>query len=112
MTLGLVGIVLTLGVPSFADLVANHRLRVEVDRLFHAVHLARKESVVRRRVMTLCPSSDGLDCVPGGDWAGGWMLFVNRDRDLPPYVSIAHRASVAVVAPARSVGKSTKYSMH
>ena len=83
MTLGLVSIVLTLGIPSFTDLVANHRLRVEVDRLFHAVHLARKESVVRRRVVTLCPSPDGVDCVPGGEWAGGWMLFVNRDRDLP-----------------------------
>jgi len=83
MTLALVALILTLGLPSFGAIVASHRLRVEVDQLFHAVHLARKESVVRRRVMTICPTRNGADCGPRSDWSEGWMLFVNIDRDWP-----------------------------
>lgn len=83
MTLALMAAVLTLGIPSFGSIVANHRLRVEVDALFHAVHLARKASVVRRRVVTICPSYDGIDCEHGFDWSMGWIMFVNTDRDQP-----------------------------
>ena len=36
MTLALVALVLTLGLPSFGSLVADKRLRVETDALFHA----------------------------------------------------------------------------
>ncbi len=84
MTLTLVALVLTLGIPSFGSILANNRLSVEVDALFHAVHLARKASVVRRRVVTICPSYDGINCEPGLDWSMGWMMFVNTDRDQPP----------------------------
>ena len=83
MTMTLVALVLTLGIPSFGSIVADHRLKVEVDALFHAVHVARKASIVRRRVVTICPSYDGSDCVPGLDWSMGWMMFVNTDRDQP-----------------------------
>ena len=83
MTLALVALVLTLGIPSFGSILANNRLKAEVDALFHAVHLARKSSIVRRRVVTLCPSADGVACEPGFDWSIGWMMFVNTDRDQP-----------------------------
>lgn len=84
MTLVLVALVMTLGLPSFGAIVANHRLRVEVDALFHAIHLARKDSVTRRRAVTLCPTVDGRNCRPGYDWSSGWIRFVNLDRDEPP----------------------------
>jgi len=83
MTLGLVALILMVGVPSFGNIAANHRLRVDVDALFHAIHLARQDSVVRRRVVSLCPSVDGQSCEPGMDWSSGWMTFVNIDRDWP-----------------------------
>jgi len=83
MTLGLLTIVLTLGVPSFGNIVVNQRLMSQTNALFHAVHLARKESVVRRRVVSLCPTVDGNTCTSGSDWSGGWMMFVNLDRDWP-----------------------------
>ena len=83
ITIGVVAVILSVGVPSLGKMVADHRLRVEVDALFHAVHLARKESVFRRRVVTLCPTRDGLNCQPGMDWSIGWMMFVNLDRDMP-----------------------------
>ena len=78
-----VSIVVSLGVSSFGKMVADHRLRTEVDALFHAVHLARKESISWRRAVTLCPTPDGRSCQAGKDWSQGWMMFVNLDRDRP-----------------------------
>jgi type IV fimbrial biogenesis protein FimT len=83
MTLGLIAVLATLAIPALGAIVANHRLRVEVDKLFHAVHEARKESVVRRRVVTICPTVKGNDCGGREDWSTGWMTFVNVDRDWP-----------------------------
>ncbi|MDH4049284.1 MAG: GspH/FimT family pseudopilin [Gammaproteobacteria bacterium] len=84
MTLGLVAVIVTLGLPSFGSILAGSRLRAEANALFEAVHLARKESIVRRRAVTLCPSLDGQNCDPLNDWSVGWMRFVNTDRDDPP----------------------------
>lgn len=86
MTLALVAILITLGVPALADTLARQRQRVEIDALFHAVHLARKESIMRRKVVSLCPSVDGETCAPGRDWSSGWIMFENKDRDSPPRV--------------------------
>ena len=80
MTLGLLSIVLGLGLPSLAGLVADNALRAETDALFHAMHLARQESVIRRRVVTLCASVDGESCDPDNRWSDGWILFVNERR--------------------------------
>ncbi|MGB5245276.1 MAG: GspH/FimT family pseudopilin [Woeseia sp.] len=83
MTTALAAIVLGIGVPSMGKLAADQRLRAQIDPLFHAVHLARKESVVRRKEVTLCGSHDGERCAPDYDWSDGWLLFVNSDRDQP-----------------------------
>ena len=78
MTLGLVAVLMGVGVPSLGALAADKRLRVEVDALFHAIYLARTESIARRRVVSICPSLDGQYCSPGYDWSDGWIVFVNK----------------------------------
>lgn len=103
MTLVLIALVLTLGLPSFGTLAADQRLRTETDRLFHAVHLARKSSVVRRRVVSLCPSADGAWCSADGDWSAGWLMFVNTDRDSPP-----ERDAAEAVLMAHEVGNQVR----
>ena len=84
LALTLIAVIVGLGLPSFGSLLARSKMRVEVNALFHAVHLARKESIMRRRVVSLCPSRDGLQCEPGRDWSAGWLMFENSDRDEPP----------------------------
>jgi type IV fimbrial biogenesis protein FimT len=84
MTLALVAVILTLGLPSLGSFVAGNRLRAESNALFDSIYLARKESITRRRAITLCPSLDGLNCDPGNRWSTGWIRFVNSDRDDPP----------------------------
>lgn len=74
------------GLPSFAEMSANSRLRTETGALFHAMNLARQESVLRRRVVSVCPRSERQDCRPGFDWSDGWLVFANHDRDEPPQI--------------------------
>ena len=85
VTLTIVALVLTLGLPSFGKIGADQRIRAQIDPLFHAVHLARKISVTRRQVVTLCPSSDRDQCEDSEDWSAGWIMFVNADRDMPAW---------------------------
>lgn len=84
MTTALVGIVLAAGLPAFSGTLARQRQAIEINALFHAIHLARKESIVRRKVVSLCPSPDGQSCEPTTDWSAGWIMFENADRDSPP----------------------------
>lgn len=86
ITLMLVGILVSISLPSFSATLAKSRQTSEINALFHAIHLARKESIRRRQVMTVCASADGRSCRPSGDWSTGWILFNNADRDSPPEV--------------------------
>jgi len=84
MTIAVAAVILTLGLPSFSSLKARNAQRAEINALFHAVHLARKGSIMRKQVVSLCPTADGTRCNPGRDWSGGFLLFENSGRDEPP----------------------------
>ena len=86
ITLLLMALLAGIGLPEFGKFVARNRISTEVNALFHAIHLARKESIMRRQVVSICPSNDGERCTPGRDWSGGWIMFNNRDRDEPPRI--------------------------
>jgi type IV fimbrial biogenesis protein FimT len=86
ITMAVVATLVAIGIPSFAEVTARQRQRTEINALFHAVHLARKESIVRRRPVTICPSADGRQCRGGRDWSDGWIMFVNTDGDSPTRV--------------------------
>jgi type IV fimbrial biogenesis protein FimT len=103
MTLTLVALIIGLGLPSFSGIVARNRLHVEINALFHAIHLARKESIMRRQVVSICPSLDGLSCKPGRDWSTGWLMFENDDRDEPP-----RRDSGEALLQAHKVGENVQ----
>lgn len=86
MTMLTVALLAGIAMPSFSAALARHKQRVEVDALFNAIHLARKESIMRRKVVSLCPSTDGDRCSNSLDWSTGWLMFENEDRDSPPRV--------------------------
>jgi type IV fimbrial biogenesis protein FimT len=86
MTLALAAMLISIGLPSFSSLLARNRQAVEINALFHAFHLARKQSIMRRKVVSLCPSRDGETCLDDKDWSAGWIMFENTDRDSPPRV--------------------------
>lgn len=86
VTLGVAAILLSLAIPSFYQTLARSRQAVEINALFHALHEARKASIMRRKVVSLCPSQDGENCHPDRDWSSGWIMFENSDRDSPAQI--------------------------
>jgi type IV fimbrial biogenesis protein FimT len=109
LTTLMIAVLLTLAIPSFSSTLARHRQHAEINALFHAFHHARKESIMRRRVVSLCPSDDGLTCGESADWSSGWLMFENKDRDSPPRMDpgeillLSHRVdpTLAIVANRR-----------
>lgn len=86
ITMAIGAVVLGASVPMFSDVLARNRQRAEINALFHAMYDARKQSLASRRVVSLCPSDGRPQCQPGTDWSNGWIMFVNADRDWPPFV--------------------------
>ncbi len=86
ITILLIAVLSGLAIPSLAGTLARQRQSVEINALFHAVHQARKESIMRRKVVSICPSLDGETCSPDRDWSTGWLIFENKDRDSPPAI--------------------------
>lgn len=82
----LIAVLTSIATPLFGKTLARQKQRVEVDALFHAIHVARKESIMRRKVVSLCPSFDGVRCASSFDWSHGWLMFENKDRDSPPVI--------------------------
>jgi type IV fimbrial biogenesis protein FimT len=75
LTLLLIAVLASIGLPSFATTLAKSRQTAEINALFHAFHQARKESIMRRKVVSLCPSQDGKTCAPATDWSTGWIMY-------------------------------------
>ncbi len=110
ITILLIAVLSGLAIPSLAGTLARQRQSVEINALFHAVHQARKESIMRRKVVSICPSPDGETCSPDRDWSAGWLIFENKDRDSPPDIDsgepvlVTHRVGEQIQIKANRKG--------
>jgi len=68
MGLAIVAIVLTLGVPSFGDLIRNNRLTTQVNQVVSALALARSEAIKRAALIDVSSASGGAN------WKDGWTV--------------------------------------
>ncbi len=85
IVLSIIAVLGTLAVPSFSNLMHDSGRTAAVNSFVHSLYLARSEAIKRGQVVALCKSSDGKQCTnKAPDWSGGWMVFVNEDRDDPP----------------------------
>ena len=85
--LAVFAIVVGFGGPMFHTVLQNARMTRSVNALVGTAHFARSSAVRRAADVALCASTDGLGCARAGviaDWAEGWLLYVNLDRDRPP----------------------------
>lgn len=67
--------------PSFRGLLQDNQAAVHAETLMTSLTLARSEAIKRDVRVTLCKSADGASCATAGDWAQGWLVFVDRDSD-------------------------------
>jgi len=79
--LALAAILLTIGVPTFQEMIRNNRAATHANEFMSTLNLARSEAVKRGRRVALCKSSDNATCVTTGAWDQGWIVFVDANND-------------------------------
>lgn len=84
ITLLIVGIVLSFGVPNMAEFTQNSRLSSAANDLHSSFILARSEAARAKANITICASNNSLDPAAncGGTFNDGWIIFVDLDGDL------------------------------
>jgi type IV fimbrial biogenesis protein FimT len=82
ITVSIAALLGTVAVPSFNQLMRDNERAAAVNSFVHSLYLARSEAIKRGDVVSLCKSADGRTCTnAAADWNGGWIVFVNKDRD-------------------------------
>ena len=78
ITIAIVAIVLTLGVPSFQETIRNNRLITTVNDFISSLNLTRSEAIKRGIRVTLCKSVNGTSCnTSSTGYQQGWIIFVD-----------------------------------
>ncbi|MDO3380793.1 GspH/FimT family pseudopilin [Gilvimarinus algae] len=76
VTLVVAAIFMAIAMPNFSTLIVNGRSDGLGEELAAVLQATRAEAVKRGRRVSLCASNaDGTGCA--GDWANGWLMFVD-----------------------------------
>jgi len=72
---------MTLGVPAVQNLTVSSSMSSAINTMGTHLNIARSEAITRNMYTALCPSSDGQQCLNDFAWHGGFILFVDADKD-------------------------------
>ncbi len=75
VTLAIASILLGIGVPSFNNAILGSKLSAYANSLVASSFMARSEAIKRNTTVTMCVSTDGINCTTGG-WEQGWIVAV------------------------------------
>lgn len=84
ITLLIVGVVLSYGIPNLSEFTANSRMTSTANDLHASFHLARSEAARAKTNITICASANSMDAGAncGGTWDQGYIIFIDDDGDL------------------------------
>jgi len=84
ITMLIVGVVLSLGVPNMTEFTRNSRITTTANDLHAAFQVARSEAPRGKTNITICASANSMaaaaDC--GGTWDQGFIVFIDINGDL------------------------------
>jgi type IV fimbrial biogenesis protein FimT len=80
ITVGIIGVVTAIAVPSMGVYIKNDRLTTNINTLVGHLAYARNEAVTRSVQVGLCASENTTSC-SGNNWSLGWILFVDEDAN-------------------------------
>lgn len=78
VAVAVLSLILSLGVPSYSNLVLNNRQVGTVNELVASLQLARSEAITRNQRVTVCSSDNGVNCI-APSWSSGVIVFVDTD---------------------------------
>lgn len=89
VTISLLTILAAIAVPSFIGAIASSQITSATNDIVAAVAKARVNAITTGSRTTICKSANGTQCTNDGDWAQGWIIFIDTTRS-------GNTASVAV----------------
>lgn len=84
ITMLIVGVVLTVGIPNLSDFTRNSRISGTTNDLHGSFLVARSEAARAKQNVTICASADPMGADPlcdGTTFDEGWIIFVDLDTD-------------------------------
>ena len=96
VVLGIVAILGAIAIPGVGHWQRSAARSAIVNDFMHSIFLARSQSIMLNKVVSICRSVDGRTCANRtANWETGWLVFVNLDRDRPanldPGEPVVHR---------------------
>lgn len=84
ITLLVVGVILSLGIPNLSQFTANSRLTGAANDLHASFQLARSEAARAKTNVTICASSNPFAAAAkcGGTWNDGFIVFLDENGDI------------------------------
>jgi len=83
VTVAIIGIIASLGVPSFQAILQQNRASSTANEFVAALTTARSEAIKRGKVVSVCKSSNITDdepsCSEDASWSSGWIVFVDAN---------------------------------
>ena len=80
VTIAMVAILLTVGVPSMRDLILNNDLTATTNTWVSSLNIARSEAIKQGRNATICVSDNQATC-SGTNWRLGWLSWVDSNAN-------------------------------
>jgi len=81
VTMTIIAILLSAGVPAFQNYGWNLRMRTAMDVLQTDLNLARGRAISHNTRTIICPANDSNDCSGRSDWQDGWIVFADINAD-------------------------------
>ena len=69
--IAVMAVLLSVGVPSFIQIVRNNRITAQTNEMVAALNIARSESIKRGIPVSVCSSTDGTSCAGSGNLGHG-----------------------------------------
>jgi len=84
ITMLMIGIILSIGVPSMSGFMQNSRITGTANDLHASFQLARSEAARSKSNITICASANSMDAAAacGGTFNDGWIIFIDLNGDL------------------------------
>jgi len=84
ITVLVIGIVLTVGIPNFREFTQNSRISGTANDLHSSFQLARSEAARAKSFVTICASANSMGAATcgGATFDDGWIIFVDLNGDL------------------------------
>ncbi len=84
ITIVIIGIVLTFGIPNFGVFTQNSRIASTANDMHSSFYLGRSEAARSKSNITICASNNSMGAATctGGTFDAGWIIFVDLNGDI------------------------------